>query len=105
MSTIDNIRARLAELLDGAEGFSASVLFDFGHAGVVHIDGGAGPIRLSDAVAPADCTIVMPSETFARILKGELDETAAFMQGEMQIKGEVGLAATISDFLRSQAQG
>ncbi len=104
MTPMDHIRARLAELLDGAEGFSATVLFDFGDAGAVHIDGSRGAIVLSPERGAAQCTIAMPAETFAHILKGELDETAAFMQGEMRLTGEVGLATRISDFIRERAQ-
>jgi len=104
MTAFDNIFARLAELLDGAEGFPATVQFDLGEAGTIHIDGSSGKISVKPVTAATACTVAMPVETFTRILAGELDETAAFMAGEMRITGEVGLATAISDLIRHQAQ-
>jgi putative sterol carrier protein len=104
MTAMDDITARLTTLLDGAEGFSARVLFDFGEGRVLHVDGTKGPIALATEEGEADCIIAMPPEVFARILRGELDESAAFMSGDMQLKGEIGLATRISDFLRARAQ-
>jgi len=104
MTPMTEIRNRLEDLLDGAEGFAASVLFDFGEAGAIHIDGSGGKIKLSSERHAASCTIAMPAETFVHILAGELDETAAFMQGEMRIQGEVRLATEVSDFIRKRAQ-
>jgi len=104
MTTMDDIAARLTQLLDGAEGFPARVLFDFGGGHVLHVDGTSGRIKLTPRAADADCTIAMPPEVFARILRGELDESAAFMGGDMRLSGEIGLATRISDFLRTRAQ-
>jgi len=104
MTAFDNIHARLAELLDGAEGFPATVQFDLGEAGVIHIDGSGGTISVRPHAAATACTVAMPVETFTRILAGELDESAAFMAGEMRITGEVGLATAISDLIRRRAQ-
>jgi len=104
MTSIEQIRARLHELLDGAEGFSASVQFDFGVRGVVHVDGKGDVIAISDERMPAACTIAMSPEIFVRILAGELDETAAFMQGNMKLEGQIGLATQISELIRARAQ-
>ena len=104
MTAMDQIRARLTELLDGAEGFPARVLFDFGGGQVLHVDGTTGPIALAAEPREADCTIAMPPEVFARILRGEVDESAAFMSGDMRLKGEIGLATRISGFLRERAR-
>lgn len=104
MTTMDDITARLTRLLDGAEGFPARVLFDFGEGRVLHVDGASGKIKLAAQAANADCIIAMPPEVFARILRGELDESAAFMGGNMRLTGEIGLATRMSDFLRTRAQ-
>ncbi len=104
MSTLDEITRRLTDLLDGTEGFDAAVLFDCGEAGVIHIDGTSGVVKVSAQEGNHDCRIAMSAETFLHILDGEMDETAAFMQGEMRLTGEIGLATQVSDFIRVTAQ-
>ncbi len=98
------ITERLIFLLDGVEGFSAAVLFDCGDEGVVLINGKGGTISIGTTRAPADCQIAMSAKTFQRILDGEQDETSAFMQGEMLITGEIGLATQVSNLIRARAQ-
>lgn len=97
---MNDIAQRLSQLLDGREGFTAAVLFDCGEAGVVLIDGSSGAIKVSTTRGDTACTIAMSAETFRSILDGELDESAAFMAGEMRITGEIGLATQVSEFMR-----
>ena len=104
MNAMTLIVERLTTLLDGVEGFPATVLFDCGDEGAVLIDGVSGKIVVTTERAPADCQITMSAAIFQRILNGELDETSAFMQGEMRIAGEIGLATRVSDLIRARAQ-
>ena len=104
MNLVDQIRARISGLLDGTEGLGAAVLFDCSPDGAVLIDGRQGPIRVSAGQGDADCVITLPTETFRRILDGEMDETTAFMHGEMRISGDIRLATQVSNLMRVRAQ-
>lgn len=101
MAEIEN---RITSLLGGAKGFGAKVLFDCGEEGVVFVDGSGETIKISSQRAEADCIIAMSRGVFGRIMDGRLSETAAFMQGEMRITGEIGLATRVGDLMRSRAQ-
>ncbi|MFA8438436.1 SCP2 sterol-binding domain-containing protein [Pueribacillus sp. YX66] len=47
----------------------------------------------------ADCTITMDSEDFKKMVDGELNGTEAFMGGQLQIDGDMGLALRLQDIL------
>ena len=104
MDSMAEIENRITSLLGGATGFGATVLFDCGEEGAVFVDGSGETIKISSQRAEADCNIAMSCRVFGRIMNGKLSETAAFMQGEMRITGEIGLATLVSDLMRSRAQ-
>lgn len=47
----------------------------------------------------ADCIINMDSEDFKKMVDGELNGTEAFMGGQLQIEGDMGLALRLQDIL------
>lgn len=90
--------ADLAEELSprvAAGSFDASVKFDCGEDGVLVIDGQS----VSTADAPADCTIAVALDDLRAIVAGDLDATAAFMQGKLRIDGDMGIAMKLSSIL------
>ena len=65
-------------------GFDRSVKFDTGADGVIVIDGAT----ISTADAPADCTITLALDDLEALVAGELNPTAAFMQGKLKVEGD-----------------
>ena len=66
------------------------VKFDFGDIGKIFLDGNAGQVSTEDAAA--DTTIKVKLEDFVAMAQGQLDPTAAFMQGKLRVEGDMGVA-------------
>ncbi|MBL8544390.1 MAG: SCP2 sterol-binding domain-containing protein [Hyphomonadaceae bacterium] len=73
------------------------VKFDFGDAGKIFLDGGAGKVSTEDAAA--DTTIKVKLEDFAAMAQGSLDATAAFMQGKLRVEGDMGVAMQLQSVM------
>lgn len=86
----DQMRAKVAD-----SGFDKSVKFDLGSAGVIVIDGKT----VSTTDAPADCTITMSKDDFDALVAGELNPTAAFMQGKLRVDGDMSVAMSLSSLI------
>ncbi len=77
----------LSEKMDG--GFSAGVAkFVIEDEGAIVVD--SDGVRASDE--EADVTLTASVETFQGMMEGEINPTAAFMQGKLSIDGDMGLA-------------
>lgn len=46
-----------------------------------------------------NCTLAMSDVNFIKLLKGDLNPTAAFMMGKIKLKGELGLALKLQQIL------
>jgi putative sterol carrier protein len=66
------------------------VKFDFADAGKIFLDGTANTVSADDAAA--DTTIKVKLEDFVAMAQGQLDPTAAFMQGKLKVEGDMGVA-------------
>ena len=73
-------------------GLGATVKFDCGDDGVVYVDGASSPNTVSNDNQDADCTISLDIDVLSDLISGDLDSTAAFMQGKLKVKGDVGKA-------------
>ena len=73
------------------------VKFDFGDAGKIFLDGGAGKVSMDDAAA--DTTIKVKLEDFIDMAGGKLDPTTAFMQGKLKVEGDMGVAMQLGKIL------
>jgi putative sterol carrier protein len=69
-------------------GIEESVKFDLGEDGTIFLQGS----EVSNEDADADCTIKMSAEDLSDMLSGDLNPTAAFMGGKMQVEGEMSVA-------------
>ncbi|MBT0958721.1 SCP2 sterol-binding domain-containing protein [Alphaproteobacteria bacterium KMM 3653] len=72
----------------GGNGFSGSAKFDIEGEGTILLDGEGA--RAEDGAA--DVTLSADAETFASILSGETNATAAFMSGKLSVDGDMGQA-------------
>ncbi|QDI92043.1 SCP2 sterol-binding domain-containing protein [Salicibibacter halophilus] len=48
-----------------------------------------------------DCTLTLDSDDFIKMAEGELNGTEAFMSGQLQIDGDMGLALRLQEVLEA----
>ncbi len=92
--SIETIAAKIGERVAGS-GFDRSVKFKLEGAGIIVIDGS----NVSTTDSDADCTITMTLDDFEALVSGDLNPTAAFMQGKMKIEGDMSVAMQLSQVL------
>ncbi|WP_068088669.1 SCP2 sterol-binding domain-containing protein [Polycladidibacter stylochi] len=78
-----------------AAGFDSTIKFDCGDDGVLVIDGNA--VTTNDQ--EAECTIELSKEDLEALVSGDLNPTAAFMQGKLKVTGDMSLAMKLSQLL------
>ncbi len=92
---LDKIISELESRVKAAGGLDGAVKIDIAGAGIVRINGAA----VSTEDGPSNCTLALDLETFQAIAAGELDATAAFMQGKINIEGDMDLAMQLAPML------
>jgi len=80
-------------------GLGATVKFDLGSDGALFIDGASSPNSVSNDNKDADCTVSCSLATLEALVAGDLDPTAAFMQGKIKIAGDMSVAMRLSSVL------
>jgi putative sterol carrier protein len=84
------VTTRVQSALGAGSGFTNTVKFDFGSAGKLFIDGGAGKVTNDDG--SADATITVDFEDFQNLAAGKLDPMMAFMSGKLKVAGDMSVA-------------
>ena len=95
MATLEEITDRFRTAVGADSGLGKTVKFDLKGDGFVFIDGG----QVSNADAPADCTIEVSKDDFEKLAQGQLDPTMAFMQGKLKVNGDMGVAMKLQPLL------
>ena len=104
--TPDQIVDAMPEFLipEKAASTNATILFDLsGDAGGkwwVKIHDGKAETGKGDPADPANLTLLSDANDWVKIMTGKLDATAAFMQGKLKIKGDMGLAIKMQTLFR-----
>ena len=83
----------LNEKMDG--GFDGVAKFVIEDEGAIMVDGDGA--RAADEEAAV--TLSASADTFQAILSGDLNATSAFMQGELSVDGDMGLAMQLGAVL------
>lgn len=83
---IDRAVTEINAKLDG--GFDGSAKFVIEDEGAIVVD----DTGANATDTPTDVTLTADAETFRQILAGELDPTAAFMQGKLKLDGDMATA-------------
>ena len=82
----------------------ATIAFDLsGDAGGkwwVKIHEGKAESGKGDPAEPANLTLLADAHDWVKIMSGQMDATAAFMQGKLKIKGDMGLAIKLQSLFR-----
>lgn len=73
------------------------VKFDFADSGKIFLDGVDNKVSSDDAAA--DTTIKVKLEDFVAMAQGQLDPTAAFMQGKLRVEGDMGVAMQLQSVM------
>ncbi len=92
-NTLETAVAALSQKLPG--GFSGSAKFVIEGVGAIMLDGSG--VRAGDD--DADVTLTADADTFQGILAGDVNPTAAYMQGRLAVDGDMGLAMQLGAVL------
>jgi len=92
--TLDEIAALVQKGVSHA-GFSDSLQFDCGDAGVVRIADGAVSLEAGDA----DCTLKMSLDNLAKLITGKLNPMTGIALGKLKISGNMGVAMKLGSLL------
>ncbi len=66
----------------------------------VKIHDGVAESGKGDAPETPNLTMLADANDFVKIMTGQMDGTAAFMQGKLKIKGDMGLAIKMQSLFR-----
>ncbi len=93
------ITAKISEQATKNAPLGGTMKFDLGDAGMIYLDGSGDANAVSNEDKDADCVISAGSDTFQKMMAGELNGMMAVMSGKVKIKGDMGLAMKLQSLL------
>lgn len=87
------IRAKLGE----DSSLNATLKFDCGDDGVVHVDAIARPHSVSNENLDAICTVALELADLSAMLSGELNAVSGFMAGKLKVSGDMSVAMRLQN--------
>tara|TARA_B100000989_G_C19428964_1_gene422139 strand:- start:90 stop:401 length:312 start_codon:yes stop_codon:yes gene_type:complete len=82
---------------------SGDILLNFSDAGCIFLNAESGEGKLVDSDKidheSLDCKVIISLEDFSKLISGELDATSAYMDGRLQVSGDMGLAMELSSWI------
>lgn len=94
-SATESVRTKVGD----NSGLGATVKFDMGDEGAIFVDGASSPNTVTNENKDADCTVSCSLDTMEALISGDLNATAAFMQGKIKVAGDMGVAMRLSSVL------
>lgn len=90
---VEDMAASLKDKVENGD-FDSSIKF-VTDDGVLVIDGSS----ISTEDQETACTVKVSSDDLQSIIDGDLDPTAAFMQGKLSVEGDMGVAMKLGSLL------
>lgn len=98
--SLESTTSKIAGRVGDDSGLGATLKFDLGDDGVIHIDGASNPNAVSNDDKDADCTVSMSLGDLEALIAGELDPTVAFMAGKLRVSGDMGVAMKLGNLVK-----
>ena len=86
---LEQLTDRVRTIVNGREAVGFNVKFDLGDVGRIFVAGNDAPMQVSNDDTQADTTFYMTAQDFAAMLDGSLAPTMAYMQGKLNINGDL----------------
>ncbi len=94
-SSTETIKSRVGN----DSGLAATLKFDFGDEGIIHIDATVTPNVVTNDNLEAQTTVKCTLADFEQMLAGDLAPTTAFMSGRLGIDGDMGVAMKLQSLM------
>ncbi|MBU6234721.1 MAG: SCP2 sterol-binding domain-containing protein [Alphaproteobacteria bacterium] len=97
--SLEPIIAKFHEKMKLHPEFKATVKFDMGPDGILHVDATKRPGVIKTEDGEATLTLLLSKDTLSGLLNGTKDPNVAYLTGKLKIKGPMGLAMKLNAFL------
>lgn len=97
--SLDPIIAKFQEKMKTHPEFKATVKFDLGADGIIHVDATKRPGVVKAEDGEATLTLLLTKDLLNGLLAGTKDPNVAYLTGKLKIKGPMGLAMKLNAFL------
>lgn len=97
--SLDALVAKFTEKMKTHPEFRATVKFDLGADGIIHVDSTKRPGVVTLADGEATLTLILSRDLLQGFLDGSKDPNIAYLTGKLKIKGPMGLAMKLNAFL------